>query len=259
MEIERIRDMAREQGIDLAVHGLVCLPRELKKYTGNVQRCQRKGGGVTYRARIRYNDFHLSKSFKTEAEADQYIRLTNVREGLPIKNSFTVFADRVLVDLLGNKLLICNYEDLYFVETHTWHCSSTGYAVTNTSGTTTLQFFHNMVMRHIPTHITVDHINRNSLDNPKSNLRLVDRRIQTINQGIKSNNTSGVTGVSYDKRGDRWMAIWRDIDGNQCHKYFSSKKYGNDIARTRAIEHCQRMIQSLPHYREALQLDGPQA
>jgi len=180
-------------------------------------------------------------------------------EGLPIRNSFTVFADRVLVDLPGNKLLIWDYEDLYLVESHTWHCSSNGYAVTWTSSSTALQFFHNMVMRHILTHITVDHINRNSLDNHKSNLRLVDRRIQTINQGIKSNNTSGVMGVSYDKRGDRWMAKWRDIDGNQCHKCFSSKKYGNDIAKAKAIEYLQRMIQSLPHYREALQLDDAEA
>jgi len=82
---------------------------------GCIQRYQRRGG-VSHVALIRYKDFYLSKSFKTEAEAEQYIRLTNVREGLPIRNSFTVFADRVLVDLPGNKLLICDYEDLYLVE-----------------------------------------------------------------------------------------------------------------------------------------------
>jgi len=257
MDIERIRQIAKKQGVDLAVHGLVCLPRELKKYTGSVSRYQQKGGGAAYRARIRHKDFHLSKSFKTEAEADQYIRLTNVREGLPIKNRFTVFADRVLVDLTGNKLLIYDYEDLYLVETHTWHCSH-GYAVTGTNSTT-MQFFHNLVMRHIPSDITVDHINRNGLNNRKSNLRLVDRRIQIINQGIKSNNTSGVTGVSYYKKSKSWVAHWRDKDGNQCHKCFSSKKYGNDNAKVLAIEHRSWMICSLPHYREALCLDGPQA
>jgi len=112
-----------------------------------------------------------------------------------------------------------------------------------------------IAMRHIPSEITVDHINRNGLDNCKSNLRLVDQRIQTINQGIKSNNTSGVTGVSY-KHPRAWVAKWQDEDGNQCHKCFSSKKYGNDIARTRAIEYRQKMMRELPHYREALQLDA---
>jgi len=257
MEINVIKQFAKEQGVDLEIQGLVCLPREIKKYTGSVQMCQRRGG-ATYLACIRYKDFYLSKTFKTEAEAEQYIRLTNVREGLPIKNSFTVFADRVLVDLPGNKLLICNYEDLYLVETHTWYCSH-GYAATRTSGSTSLQFFHNLVMRHIPTDITVDHINRNSLDNRKSNLRLVDQRIQSINQRMKSNNTSGVTGVCYDKRGCNWMATWQDSSGSNCCKCFSSKKYGNDIARTMAIENRQRMIQSLPHYREALCLDESEA
>jgi len=40
MEIERIKQLARERGINLAVHGLVCLPREIKKYTGSIQRYQ---------------------------------------------------------------------------------------------------------------------------------------------------------------------------------------------------------------------------
>jgi len=138
--MERIRQIAKEHGINLAVHGLVCLPREIKKYTGCIIKHQRRGG-VAYVGLIRHKDFYCYKSFKTEAEAEQYIGLTNVREGLPIRNSFTVFANRVLVDLPGNKLLICNYEDLYLVETHTWHCSH-GYAATNTSSSTTLQFFH---------------------------------------------------------------------------------------------------------------------
>jgi len=77
MDIERIRQLAREQGVDLEIQGLVCLPRELKKYTGSVTIRQKKGGGVTYRALIRYKDFYCSKSFKTDTKADLYICETN--------------------------------------------------------------------------------------------------------------------------------------------------------------------------------------
>jgi len=243
--------------VDLEIQGLVCLPREIKKYTGNIQRYQQKGGAA-YVARIHHKEFYLSKSFKTEAKVEQYICETNVREGLPIRNRFTIFNDRVLVDLTRNKLLIGDYEDLYLVETHTWCCSH-GYATTNTSGSANQQYFHNLIMRHIPTDITVDHINRNCLDNHKSNLRLVDQRIQNINQGIKSNNTSGVTGVSYYKNSKHWVAKWQDGDGNKCCRCFSSKKHGNEGAKAMAIEHHQKMMRELPHYREALQLDDAEA
>jgi len=253
MDIETIKQIARERGIDLKIQGLVCLPREIKKYTGSIWRNQR-GRNVSYEVRIYHKDFNLLKTFKTEAEAEQYIRLTNVREGLSIRNRFTIFADRVLVDLPGNKLLICDYEDLDIVESYNWCCSN-GYAATGTSSANP-QYFHNLVMRHIPTEITVDHINRICLDNRKSNLRLVDRRIQTINQGIKSNNTSGVTGVSYYKKPGAWVAQWYDSSGTKCKKWFSSKKYTNEGAKAKAIEHRQRMMRELPHYREALCLDA---
>jgi len=140
------------------------------------------------------------------------------------------------------------------VETHTWYCAD-GYAATRTSGSANQQYFHNLAMRHILTKITVDHINRNGLNNCKSNLRLVDQRIQSINCGIKSNNTSGVMGVSYYKKSKHWVAQWEDADANKCKKCFSSKKYGNKGTKAMAINHRQKMICSLPHYREVLQLD----
>jgi len=259
MDIETIKQIARERGIDLKIQGLVCLPREIKKYTGFITRRQKKGGGATYAVVIKNKEFYLSKTFNTEAEAEDYICLTNVRENLPIRNRFTIFADRVLVELTGDKLLICDYDDLYLVELHSWYCSSHGYAATKTSGSANRQYFHNMVMKHIPTDITVDHINLNKLDNRKINLRLVDRRTQSINRGIHSNNTSGMTGVSFNKKSNRWAAQWQDSNGNKCYKSFSSKKYTNDIAKAKAIEYRQKIIQSLPHYREALCLDDAEA
>jgi len=244
--------------VDLEIQGLVCLPREIKKYTGSIWRHQRRRG-VSYEVRIHHKDFNLSKTFKTEAEAEQYICLTNVREGLPIKNKFTVYEDRVLVELHGNKLLICDYDDIDIVESYTWCCAD-GYAATNISGSPTMQYFHNMVMKH-PTGIavTVDHINRNSLDNRQVNLRLVDKTTQCINCGICSNNKSGVTGICFDKKEFRWVTTWRDEEGNHHSKCFSSKKYGNKGAKAKAIEHRSQMIWSLPHYREALQLDDAEA
>jgi len=188
---------------------------------------------------------------KTRVEAEDYICLTNVREGLLIKNKFTIFEDRVLVELPGDKLLICDYDDIDLVESHTWYCQNTGYAVTHNTNDTK-EFFHNMVMKHqTGTAVTVDHINRNGLDNHKSNLPLVDQRTQSINRGLQINNKSGVTGVYFVKKSKSWVAYWKDADGNQCYKWYSSNKYGNAEACAMAIKHRAWMIRSLPHYREA--------
>jgi hypothetical protein len=111
-------------------------------------------------------------------------------------------------------------------------------------------------MSHIPTDITVDHINRNILDNHRANLRLVDKTTQSINRSINSNNKSGVTGVCYYRKPGCWVAQWNDAEGNQWTKSYSTNKYGHAHAMAMAIEHRAQMILLLPHYRDALQLDA---
>jgi len=51
-----------------------------------------------------------------------------------------------------------------------------------------------------------DHESGNTLDNRRLNLRKASKRQQAINQQVRSDNTSGVTGVSYDKRKGKWRA-----------------------------------------------------
>jgi len=60
-----------------------------------------------------------------------------------------------------------------------------------------------------------DHKNRNTLDNQRSNLRVVTQEDNKRNKGMQRNNTSGYTGV------DRFMGIkWRvmcNIKGKKKH------------------------------------------
>lgn len=53
---------------------------------------------------------------------------------------------------------------------------------------------------------SVDHINKDKTDNRKQNLRFCERSENNMNRTLFSNNTSGVTGVYYDKKREKWVA-----------------------------------------------------
>ena len=56
----------------------------------------------------------------------------------------------------------------------------------------------------IPDGYKVDHIDQNPQNNKLNNLRLADKGENAMNNPIHSNNTSGVIGVSWDKRKQSW-------------------------------------------------------
>ena len=57
-----------------------------------------------------------------------------------------------------------------------------------------------------PDGMVVDHINHDRIDNRKENLRVCSIRRNTMNQSRSKNNTSGVTGVGWDKKSNKWIA-----------------------------------------------------
>jgi hypothetical protein len=73
----------------------------------------------------------------------------------------------------------------------------------------------------------IDHIDGDGLNNKIENLHLVTKRSNSQNQKFRSNNTSGVTGVSYDKSKNSWVAKWNNIYGKPCKKDFSTGKEKN--------------------------------
>lgn len=86
-----------------------------------------------------------------------------------------------------------------------YYCSvgSNGY-VTATINNKTI-FLHRFIMN-CPNEMLIDHINGDPTNNCKSNLRIVTMQQNNMNRKKQSNNTSGCTGVYWEKQCNKWRA-----------------------------------------------------
>ena len=97
----------------------------------------------------------------------------------------------------------------------------------------------------IDENLVIDHIDGNPSNNILNNLRVVDRRTNSQNCSISVNNTSGITGVSYNTHNEYWEANVVDVDGKRIRKVYSCSKYGDSLAKELAINFRQNTIERL--------------
>jgi len=95
-------------------------------------------------------------------------------------------------------------EDYERVTQFTWRVSTKGY-VMRSFERGVMTGLHNFVMN-VSANSGVDHIDRNKLNNTKQNLRLTTNQIQGQNRNLFKNNTSGYTGVTFNKSKQVWIA-----------------------------------------------------
>lgn len=76
-------------------------------------------------------------------------------------------------------------------------------------------FMHRVIMKPNKKSV-VDHINGNSLDNRRCNLRVCSQSRNLQNQRLSRRNKSGVSGVHYKKQNRKWVA---EIAVNRKRKY----------------------------------------
>lgn len=86
-----------------------------------------------------------------------------------------------------------------------------GYIQVNLRGQIFLAHQIVFAMHHGWTPAEIDHINGDRADNRIENLRAVSRSQNLQNAGIRSDNTSGVRGVSWSKLRNKWhVRIWKE-------------------------------------------------
>lgn len=116
-----------------------------------------------------------------------------------------------IVFLTNGKSVKIDDEDFDYLNQWKWNDNGYGYAQSTSRIEGKRQFMHRL-LNQTPTNYETDHINGDRLDNRKKNLRTVTRSLNQQNRTkLNKNNSSGVTGVWWDKRKARWTAeIWRN-------------------------------------------------
>lgn len=115
---------------------------------------------------------------------------------------------------------LIDLEDVPFVEQYSWCIRSRGYVGRVEDKKIILL---HRILTNCPSGKIVDHINKNKLDNRKFNLRICDYQTNLRNSSRKSNNTSGVTGVGWDKKAKKWRARICVDYKNTCLGFYDNK------------------------------------
>jgi len=98
-----------------------------------------------------------------------------------------------------------------------WDDSTNSYYVVGNQGNSRTK--KTLIHRYIldcPQDLVVDHINHNTLDNTRSNLRIATKSINQHNRRLNKNSSSGVTGVTWYKQTGKWQARIK-INGQETH------------------------------------------
>ena len=134
------------------------------------------------------------------------------------------------IQLTKNKFALVDDDMFEYLNQFRWHYNKgrgVGRAQRSTSrkdpGGKTSIFMHRSIMN-VPKDMQIDHINGNGLDNRIVNLRVCTNVENNRNKNVIKRNTSGITGVSWNKNYQKWHTY---IKSNYQHiflGYFSDKK-----------------------------------
>ena len=125
----------------------------------------------------------------------------------PNKNTYEFNGDVCVIYTANKQAIYVDACDFYKYELHkhSWMITSRGYVATSIKGNRV--YLHRLLMN--PNTLQVDHINHNKLDNRKSNLRIVTNKENHHNKPPNKLNTSGCSGVHWNKQCKKWCTQLR--------------------------------------------------
>ena len=114
-------------------------------------------------------------------------------------------------------------DDLFeYLNQWKWHYRRDGY-VCHREGNTTV-YLHRVITQ-CPQGMVVDHKNRNTLDNRRTNLRVCTQSQNNLNQRLRSDSKSGLKGVTeHANKRKRWQAHLRVGGRKKSLGYYLTKE-----------------------------------
>ena len=129
-----------------------------------------------------------------------------------LTNTWAIYDDCAVCNVVFHKQIVSFYvdsKDYDMVSEYTWRISQKRqkyYAVTGSAKKHTQLYLHALIFGNIPDGFEIDHIDGNSLNNQRNNLRAVSRQENIDNQrATRIDNQIGIRGVVCDKRSGKYQ------------------------------------------------------
>jgi hypothetical protein len=176
----------------------------------------------------------INRIFPTKEAAYDFVRAWFQVNRIPVNGIVTVRGEVCELALKDNIVAMFSREDLARVLSVAWSVywsRKDQYYVRTASGPNGKPvLMHNYILNHTPNEITVDHIDRNGLNNTRANLRLANRALQMYNRG-----GAGRSGTkylcSYTHKGKSFY--YAKVFGN--YRAFSVSALGEEVARAECL------------------------
>lgn len=138
--------------------------------------------------------------------ADEYRRNCEIKNRK--YNSFETDGNIVYISVESgkflNKKIICDLDDWErILKSYHWGVNNDGYAYTSKRGE---PIFMHKIVANANGDVVTDHINQNTLDNRKKNLRNTNYSMNGFNRKVKKTSESGYNGVWKDKQTGKWKS-----------------------------------------------------
>ena len=152
-----------------------------------------------------HRSYNINKIKRGETKSCGHLCLQHGRQYK--HNNFKFMEEYGIIFTQDETAFYFDLEDYKYLENKFWY-NSNGYLVhcyIDENGKNIYERFHRLIMSASEDQI-VDHINRNTTDNRKINLRICTHQENDMNRNLFSTNTSGVMGVFYNTNKNKWDA-----------------------------------------------------